>query len=288
MKLRRRGLLLVLVALLLLAAWIAWGVWRSANRPVVRTWQVEAGLPVRLAVLADLHGSVFGEHNSELAALVAEQKPDLILLDGDMLNGDAVGPEELLSLLEQLVEIAPVYCAWGNHELEYMAKGTSDLREQMEALGAVVLELDYIDLTVNGAQLRLGGMYDYAFALDDYNSCDPERMKPEVWQFLTDFQDTDRYKVMLSHRPDSFVFGAASATWDVDLVISGHLHGGQVVLPLLGGVFGGDQGLFPEYVHGIYEKDNITLAITSGLGSQRERLPRFNNPPEVMVLDLSA
>ena len=171
MKLRRRGLLLVLVALLLLAAWIAWGVWRSANKPVVRTWQVEAGLPVRLAVLADLHGSVFGEHNSELAALVAEQEPDLILLDGDMLNGDAAGPEELLSLMEQLAEIAPVYCAWGNHELEYMAHGTSDLREQMEALGAVVLELDYIDLTVNGAQLRLGGMYDYAFALDDYNSC---------------------------------------------------------------------------------------------------------------------
>ena len=93
---------------------------------------------------------------------------------------------------------------------------------------------------------------------------------------------------MLSHRPDSFVFGAASATWDVDLVISGHLHGGQVVLPLLGGVFGGDQGLFPRYVHGIYEKDRLTLAVTSGLGSQPERLPRFNNPPEVMVLDLSA
>lgn len=288
MKLWRRGLLIALAALLLLAAWIAWGVWCSANRPVVRTWQVEAGLPVRLAVLADLHGSMFGEHNSDLATLVVEQEPDLILLDGDMLNGDGVGTEELLSLLEQLVEIAPVYCAWGNHELEYMSKGNSDLREQMETLGAVVLELDYIDLTVNGAQLRLGGMYDYAFALDDYNSCNPERMKPEVWQFLTDFQDTDRYKVMLSHRPDSFVFGAASVTWDVDLVVSGHLHGGQVVLPLLGGVFGGDQGLFPEYVHGIYEKDDITLAITSGLGSQRERLPRFNNPPEVMVLDLSS
>ena len=175
MKLWRRGLLIALAALLLLAAWIAWGVWCSANRPVVRTWQVEAGLPVRLAVLADLHGSMFGEHNSDLATLVAEQEPDLILLDGDMLNGDGVGTEELLSLLEQLVEIAPVYCAWGNHELEYMEKETSDLREQMEALGAEVLELDYIDLTVNGVQLRLGGMYDYAFALDDYNSCDPER-----------------------------------------------------------------------------------------------------------------
>ncbi|WP_294516777.1 metallophosphoesterase [uncultured Pseudoflavonifractor sp.] len=288
MRRRRRWLLLAAAALLLLAAWVVWGVWRSAHRPVARTWQVEAGLPVRLAVLSDLHGCVFGEHNGELAALVAEQEPDLILLDGDMLNGDAPGPEDLLDLLGQLVEIAPVYYAWGNHEREYISCNTSDLRAQIEALGAVVLELDYVDLTVNGAQLRLGGMYDYAFALDDKNSCDPARMKPEVWQFLTDFQDTDRYKVMLSHRPDSFVFGEASVTWNVDLVVSGHLHGGQVVLPLLGGVFGGDQGLFPKYVHGIYEKDKLVLAVTSGLGSQPERLPRFNNPPEVMVLDLSA
>ena len=85
---------------------------------------------------------------------------------------------------------------------------------------------------------------------------------------------------------DSFVLGEASGTWHVDLVISGHDHGGQVVLPLLGGVFGGDQGYFPTYIHGIYEKDNLRLAITSGLGSQRERLPRFRNPPEIMVLDL--
>ena len=91
---------------------------------------------------------------------------------------------------------------------------------------------------------------------------------------------------MLSHRPDSFLFGEATATWDIDLVVSGHDHGGQVVLPLLGGVFGGDQGLFPTYIHGVYQKGRLTFAITSGLGSQRERLPRFNNPPELMVLDL--
>ena len=91
MRRRRWWLLLAAAALLLLAAWVVWGVWRSGHRPVARTWQVEAGLPVRLAVLSDLHGCVFGEHNGELAALVAEQEPDLILLDGDMLNGDAPG-----------------------------------------------------------------------------------------------------------------------------------------------------------------------------------------------------
>ena len=286
---RRRTLVLVgLLATLLLAIWCGWALWRSCHNPVVRTWERKAGVELRLAVLSDLHEVSFGTDNAQLIALVAGQQPDLILLDGDMLNGTSAGPDTVLALVAGLTEIAPVYYAWGNHELEYLDRGTSPLQEELEALGVTVLERDYVDLEIRGASIRLGGMYDYAFALDEQNSCDPARMDPEVYGFLTEFQNTQRYKILLCHRPDSFALGAASATWDVDLVISGHDHGGQIVLPLLGGVFGGDQGLFPEYVHGVYTKDQILLAVTSGLGSQPERLPRFNNPPEVMILDLTA
>ena len=285
---RRRGLGWLALAAAILTVWCAWELWRSCHAPQVRTWEVEAGMPVRLAVLSDLHGASFGPDNRALVGLVAKQAPDLILLDGDMLNGDDTGPETVLALVGELRHIAPVYYAWGNHELEYLARGTSDLSEELEAAGAKVLERSYVDLTVGGAQLRLGGMYDYAFALDDDNTCDPEQMDAQVYAFLSDFQDTSRYKILLTHRPDSFVFGEASGTWDVDLVISGHSHGGQVALPLLGGVFGGDQGLFPKYIHGLYQKDRITLAVTSGLGTQPERLPRFHNPPEVLILELSA
>ena len=140
----------------------------------------------------------------------------------------------------------------------------------------------YVDIEINGILVRLGGMYDYAFGLDGNNTAlsAPE----DVLAFLEDFQNTDRVKIMLSHRPDSFIFGDASEVWDIDLVISGHNHGGQVVLPFLGGLYGGDQGWFPTYVHGLYEKGNLQLFITSGLGSDRQKLPRFNNPPEVAVL----
>lgn len=285
---RRRVLTLSLLAALLLAIWCGWAIWRSCHKPVVRTWEIAAGVELRLAVLSDLHDVSFGTDHAELIALVAGQEPDLILLDGDMLNGTSAGPDTVLTLVDALTEIAPVYYAWGNHELEYLDRGTSPLKEELEALGITVLERNYVDLEIRGASIRLGGMYDYAFALDAENSCDPARMDPEVYAFLTEFQDTQRYKILLCHRPDSFALGAASATWDVDLVISGHDHGGQIVLPLLGGVFGGDQGLFPDYVHGVYTKDQILLAVTSGLGSQPERLPRFNNPPEVMILDLTA
>lgn len=285
----RRRIWMGAILLLALALWTAAGVRQSYRDPVVRTWTVPVqhlSAPVRAVVMADLHNRDFGEDNRVLEELTADAEPDLILLDGDIVNADAADAGVAVSLALALKDIAPVYYAWGNHELDYLRAGTSPLREELEAAGAAVLDRECTDLTVNGAALRLGGLYDYAFAMDDFNTCDPERMDPEIYDFLTAFQDTDRCRIMLSHRPDSFIFGEAAATWDVDLVISGHDHGGQVVLPLLGGVFGGDQGLFPAYVHGICEKDGLTLAITSGLGSQREALPRFRNPPEIMVLDL--
>ena len=285
----RRRIWMGAILLLALALWTAAGVRQSYRDPVVRTWTVPVqhlSAPVRAVVMADLHNRDFGEDNRVPEELTADAEPDLILLDGDIVNADAADAGVAVSLVLALKDIAPVYYAWGNHELDYLRAGTSPLREELEAAGAAVLDREWTDLTVNGAALRLGGLYDYAFAMDDFNTCDPERMDPEIYDFLTAFQDTDRCRIMLSHRPDSFIFGEAAATWDVDLVISGHDHGGQVVLPLLGGVFGGDQGLFPAYVHGICEKDGLTLAITSGLGSQREALPRFRNPPEIMVLDL--
>lgn len=285
----RRRIWMGAILLLALALWTATGVRQSYRDPVVRTWTVPVqhlSAPVRAVVMADLHNRDFGEDNRVLEELTADAEPDLILLDGDIVNADAADAGVAVSLVLALKDIAPVYYAWGNHELDYLSAGTSPLREELEAAGAAVLDREWTDLTVNSAALRLGGLYDYAFAMDDFNTCDPERMDPEIYDFLTAFQDTDRCRIMLSHRPDSFIFGEAAATWDVDLVISGHDHGGQVVLPLLGGVFGGDQGLFPAYVHGICEKDGLTLAITSGLGSQREALPRFRNPPEIMVLDL--
>ena len=286
---RRRGIWIGAALLLALILWIGAGIRRSCRDPVVNSWTVPVehlDAPVRAVVMSDLHNRDFGEENGVLAEKTAAVKPDLILLDGDMVNEDAPDAGVVTALVRRLRKIAPVYVAWGNHELGYLENGTSPLRRELEEAGAVVLDKQWVDLTVNGAAMRLGGLYDYAFAQDDFNTCDPEKMDPAVYGFLTACQDTDRCRVMLSHRPDSCLFGEAASVWKVDLVISGHNHGGQVVLPFLGGVFGGDQGLFPEYVHGICEKDGLTMAITSGLGSQRELLPRFRNPPEIMVLDM--
>ena len=190
--------------------------------------------------------------------------------------------------------IASVYYALGNHELDYIgtAEGkkmqkhpeNSELVKDLTDAGACVLEEGYRDVEIGGCKVRIGGMYEYAFALDGDNSA--ENLTGDVRDFLEEFQNTDRYKIMLCHRPDSFVFGDASDYWKIDLVISGHDHGGQVVIPFKGGLYGGDQGWFPPYVHGLYRTGRIRLFVTSGLSSEKQKLPRWNNRPEIAVLNV--
>lgn len=286
---KRTGPALLLLALLLLGV-CGRLIWLSYFQLTVREFALSSSRlsqELRLAVLSDLHGQQFGEDNIRLVDCVRSQSPDLILLAGDMLNSYDESAQAVTALVRRLSDIAPVYYALGNHELGYMRRTGEALPDALEQAGAQVLELSWQDIEIKGQPLRIGGMYDYAFALDGHDSTNPETMDPELYSFLTGFQNTDRFRLMLSHRPESFVLGQASATWFIDLVVSGHDHGGQVVLPVLGGLWAGDQGWLPDYVHGLYRKDRLCIFITSGLGSQREPVPRFNNPPEAAVLILS-
>lgn len=272
-------------ALLLLTGF---GVWWSYHGVTVRTFPIEArsfSETVQAAVISDLHENPIPE---QVVSETRKAGPDLIFVVGDMLNSYSEDSDRVTQMVKELCAIAPVYYAWGNHEIAYLQQGHEQLREALEAAGAVVLDQEFVDISVKGTDIRVGGLYEYAFALDGANSTDPGQMDPEVYRFLTDFGDTDAYKIMLSHRPESFLYGEAAQTWNIDLVVCGHTHGGQVVLPFLGGLYAPEQGLFPEYVHGVYEKGNLTFAITSGLGSQSGRIPRFNNPPEIMMLELGA
>lgn len=286
---RRRIGIVSMTIILLVLLYVAGSIWVSSEWLVVREYEYETdraptGHALRIVVLSDLHNHEFGKNNRKLVEKIEQQEPDLILLDGDFLNGESEDAHVPCTLIKSLKEVGPVYYALGNHEEEYMKEGHNELINELEASGAIVLDKEYADIDMNGISVRLGGMYDYAFGLDGNDSA--EAAPDDVRKFLEEYQDTDRVKVMMAHRPDSFVFGNASSYWKVDLVISGHNHGGQVVIPGLGGLYGGDQGWFPQYVHGMYQKDQMSLLVTSGLGSHKQALPRFNNPPEVVVVTI--
>lgn len=281
---------IVLAAVIAIAVFIKVEIYISYNSLEAEEYTISSdriNSEVKLALISDLHDHTFGEKNEELVQMLKEQEPDLILMAGDMINDISKDSHVAVELIEQVKDIAPVYYSLGNQEEDYIGRGTSDLLNELKDAGAIVLDESYQDIQVNGNAIRLGGMYDYAFALDGNNTTTKESMRPSLYQFLTDFQDTDSYRLMMAHRPDSFIFGDAAKTWEIDLVVSGHNHGGQVILPFLGGIYGGDQGWFPKYVDGVHHFKKVkNMVITRGLGSGEEKLPRFNNKPEVVMIYL--
>lgn len=284
-KVCRAWILCIIFVLLLLF----WNIVRSYTDLELETYNIvtdKLSSEIKVVLISDLHNHEFGEENSELISMIEKAEPDLILMAGDFVNSNSDDEDILLNLTRAFTKIAPTYFSMGNHELDYVERTGEDLQEKIEDAGANVLKLEFEDIEINNEAIRIGGMYEYAFAMDGDNSTKHENMDEDVYCFLTEFQNTDSFKLMMAHRPDSFIFGDASKTWDIDLVVSGHAHGGQVVLPGIGGLWAPDQGWFPKYIHGFYEKDKIGILITSGLGSQLETAPRFNNPPEVIVITL--
>ena len=285
----KRWLSVFAVLFVLFALFCIYLIVLSYTKLTVREYEIPvSGLetPVKFAVLADLHCNTFGEENSELIAAVKAQSPDGILLAGDLLNRHAKSHRDVIALVKALTEIAPVYSSVGNHEVDYLAQNGEAFLREMKAAGAVLLDRSYTEAVLGGQTVRIGGLYDYPFAADGFDSCRKETMAPAVYNFLTDFQQTALPKVMIAHRPEGYILGESSVTWEIDAVVSGHYHGGQIVLPFLGGIWAAEQGLFPDYLHGVYQKDKIQLFITSGLGSGSKLISRFNNPPELAVLTL--
>ena len=239
---------------------------------------------IRLVQITDLHNSIFGENNQDLLDLVTEQSPDLILITGDLLNSNESETDIATNLISGLGSIAPVYVSLGNHEVEYQQNYGIDITQLYEDTGAVVLDRQYQDLEVNGQKVRLGGIYGY---------CLPEKYletneaNPEECVFLSDFQNTDLYTILMCHMPVCWLLNDGLDEWDVDCVLAGHVHGGQIILPLIGGLYAPDMGWFPGKLQGLYSSGDgsSTMVLSTGLGNT-ESVPRFNNIPEVVTVDI--
>lgn len=241
---------------------------------------------IRMVVLADLHNREFGENNQRLISLVKEQNPDIIMCVGDFVNGDEKDIQVAQNVLKELLKIAPIYFSNGNHEIEHEETFQSDLRQTFEATGATVLEYNYEDVEVSGQKLRIGGLYGYCVPAKYLKTGEAS---PEECEFLEDFMDTDKYTILLCHMPCIWSAGEGLEEWDIDMVLSGHAHGGQIRIPFVGGLYAPDQGWFPGEVSGQYvSKDGTrTMILSRGLGSSMW-IPRFNNIPEVVVVDLKS
>lgn len=239
---------------------------------------LDIGEEFKVVHLTDLHNYKFGLKNQRLIKKIVKEEPDVVFLTGDMLNADEERTDILTELIEQLVLITPVYASLGNHEVEYMqAVENRDLITQMEQAGAMVLDKQYLDIEINGQEVRLGGIYGYVLATEWQDGSEQ--------RFMEEFQNTDRFKILLSHIPEGLLLWKSMEYWDVDLVFSGHVHGGQVRLPFIGGLYDPEEGYFPTYTKGMFKCGNGMMILSAGLGSSRG-IPRVNNLPEMVVCEV--
>lgn len=276
MKKRRAIILIILIVICLGSAISLLLSWKALSVSYYEYYNEKIENAFKIVQLSDLHNSCFGEENSRLIKRIEEEKPDLILMTGDMLNGYEDRTDIVTDLIKQASQIAPVYYSLGNHELDYMENQENGgmLEKKLEDAGAVVLEKEYIDTVIAGQQVRIGGVYGYVLARDWEDGSEQ--------RFMEDFQDTDRMKILMSHIPEGLLLWKSMEHWDVDLVFSGHAHGGQMRLPFIGGLYDPEEGFFPTYTKGMYECGKGTMVLSAGLGSSNG-VPRINNLPDLVV-----
>ena len=238
-------------------------------------------------MLADLHSHSYGEDNSRLARAVLAQKPDAVLVAGDLLTG-RLGESFLpaVSLLRELrSEGLSVYYGNGNHEYrmrlhpELYGNMYAEYAEALRELGIVPLENEKAAFQAKGLSMVI-----YGFELEEFyyqKFCWANFQEEELERILGK-PDEEHYNILLAHNP---VYFHAYAEWGADLTVSGHLHGGIIRIPGIGGVITPQARLFPRYDAGHFRWKGRDLVVSRGLGTHTINL-RIFNPPELSVIRL--
>ena len=237
---------------------------------------------LRFVVIADLHDCCHGRGNSKLLAKIKELTPDAVLIPGDLtIKYDSPRKKRVTDMLELLKELCrdyPVYYSPGNHEIRMEDYGA--YKEELEHLGVKYAENREFVFSDPGIRI-----YGLDLPIEWYRE-NLSLSADQLGTFLNrpGVEEADCYTILLAHDPRHF---DAYSTWGADLTVSGHLHGGIMRLPVLGGVISPSLGLFPKYDGGAFEKNGKNMIVSRGLGSHTLKF-RFFNPPELVVIDLKS
>ena len=268
---------LQLLLLAALAALFLW--WSNSSLQVTRFDPVFSRLPegfdgCRIAVIADLHSTEFGENNDRLFSAIAAEQPDYIFLTGDLTDRFRGLPEGYAeAVADGLTAIAPTYYVTGNHE--WALGGVRDLKAALGERGMTVLSNHFLTLERGGDTIVLSGIDDPNGYADQKT---PEELATEIYA-----AHGDPFWLLLAHRNDRFA--EQYSLLGADLVVSGHAHGGIIRLPFTDGLISHDMTWFPDYTAGFYEKNSSALFVTRGLGNSGPSFRLFNRP-EVAILTL--
>ena len=269
------------ILLIILMIWTIWGnTALELNKHAIKSSKIPREFDgFKIAQISDLHNAQMGDANEKLLAMIKEADPDIIAITGDMIDSRRVDIQVALDFAKEAIKIAPCYYVNGNHELRVLEY--EELKEGLEDLGVIILENAKATITKEDESLTIIGLSDPSLESGYIYTEEGEVLNLYLNKLS---KRDDNYKILLSHRPEYFELYFEAG---MDLVLSGHAHGGQIRLPFVGGVIAPHQGFFPEYDGGLYIKEETNMIVSRGIGNSLFPL-RFNNRPEVVLIELQA
>lgn len=230
----------------------------------------------KIVQLSDLHDAQFGENHQDLVSKVKDVRPDAVFITGDFIDSNRYELEQSLQLVKALQGIAPIYYVTGNHEIS--TNDVSRIKDALQQYGVRILsdEADIVTSSQNES-IAIGGIEDPLSSTQD-DSVAVELAIQNTFKNVS----TETFKVLLSHRPELF---DVYAKYNMDVTFSGHAHGGQFRIPLIGGLISPGQGFFPKLTSGVHEKEGSQLVVSRGIGNSIMPI-RFLNQPEIVVVTL--
>ena len=282
MKIKKKHIIMlaIVTVLILLIIWIAYG---NTDLEIYKYNVKSEDIPsefdnFRIVQISDLHNAEFGENNEKLLLMLKQADADIIAITGDMIDSRNTDIDVAISFAQKAVNIAPVYYVNGNHESRVLGE-YEKLKQGLTDAGVTILENSSADITIGDEAITLIGINDPTFRMDIVDDTMEQNI---AHQLVNVIPDNDNYKVLLAHRPEYFDVYAGK----VDLVLSGHAHGGQFRIPFIGGLVAPGQGFFPEYYEGSHIKENTEMIVSRGIGNSI--IPfRINNKPEIIVAELT-
>ena len=232
---------------------------------------------LRIIQLSDLHSREFDADNEKLLREIRTLKPDLILLTGDMINRGDKDYSPVLAFCRKLCEIAPVYAVYGNHENERIyGNGEKDLPSKFRDTGVHMLLNESETVEIGKNRVQIIGIDGTEYGFEEYGAR----------KFMNGLKmDPGAYSIVMAHYP--ILFKRQLQDYQFDLGLAGHVHGGLIRIPFAGGLYSAEEGFFPTYSGGKYLLGNGSAFIVSrGLGDSGW-VPRINNLPELVVIDVN-
>ena len=261
----------------------------QASHYIFRSPKVHGALEgYRIVQISDLHNKEFGKGNCHLLALIKAQMPDLIVITGDLMDSYHVNLSKAVEFAKRVAKLAPCYFVTGNHEHRMTMEKLTRFLLDLEEAGVRVLRNEAVELGMKTRSISAEDGDPDAAPLTEPASyfrligVDCQQGKTDTLQRLMLMRDPEELNILLSHKPH---YASYYKKAGVDLVLSGHAHGGQWRLPGVGGLFAPGQGVIPKYTAGMYRIGDTVLCVSRGLGNSSFPL-RIENKPEVVTVIL--